>query len=237
MKTTTPIPVLKRRARGLAQADGIPLHQALDQVARSQGYVSWSLLASQQKESTDDTLLSKLVPGDLVLLGARPGQGKTLMGLRLLAEHALQDAVGYFFTLEYTVADVASRLKQMGFAPHNLGGRFVLDTADAINADYIINRVQGAAPGTIIVVDYLQLLDQRRVNPDLTTQVAALRDCAANHGFVIVLLTQIDRSYDRATKPIPDLQDVRLPNPLDLNLFTKGCFIGDGGVAVIQMAS
>jgi hypothetical protein len=31
-------------------------------------------------------------------------------------------------------------------------------------------------------------------------------------------------------KSFPDLEDVRLPNPLDLSLFTKTCFLNNGEV-------
>ena len=43
-----------------------------------------------------------------------------------------------------------------------------------------------------------------------------------------VLISQIDRSYDPSKKPFPGLDDVRLPNPLDLKLFDKACFVHDG---------
>ncbi len=31
-------------------------------------------------------------------------------------------------------------------------------------------------------------------------------------------------------KPFPDLDDVRLPNPLDLSLFDKLCFLNGGDI-------
>ncbi len=103
---------------------------------------------------------------------------------------------------------------------------------DAINADHIMDRLASAQLGTVVVIDYLQLLDQKRSNPDLMVQVRALKAFARDNGLIIVFISQIDRSYDAAAKPCPDLADVRLPNPLDLSLFDKSCFMNDGQVHI-----
>lgn len=79
-------------------------------------------------------------------------------------------------------------------------------------------------------MDDLQLLDQKRANPDPVTQVRALTTFAKDAGPIIVFTSQIDRSYDPSTKSCPDLADVRLPNPLDLKLFDKTCFLHEGAV-------
>ena len=81
-----------------------------------------------------------------------------------------------------------------------------------------------------MVVDYLQLLDQKRENPELMVQVRALRSFARDRGLIFVFISQIDRAYDPLKKPCPGLEDVRLPNPLDLSLFTKTCFLNNGEV-------
>jgi replicative DNA helicase len=64
----------------------------------------------------------------------------------------------------------------------------------------------------------------------LTLQVRALKSFARDRGLVVVFISQIDRSYDPSTRPCPDLRDVRLPNPLDLKLFDKTCFLNNGEV-------
>ena len=81
-----------------------------------------------------------------------------------------------------------------------------------------------------MVIDYLQLLDQRRETPELMVQVLALKSFAKERGLILVFISQIERSYDPSAKPCPDLGDVRLPNPLDLKLFDKTCFLNDGEV-------
>ncbi|MDX8346682.1 DNA helicase [Cognatiyoonia sp. IB215446] len=237
MNCTLPIPVLKSRAKALAKRDRIPLSRALDQMARTQGFSAWSLLAAQEAQSRQNQLLSCLAPGDLVLLGARPGKGKTLMGLQLIADAVADGGRGVFFSLEYTQADVVARLRQLDVDPQALGAVFGLDVSDDISADYVVAQVAGMPSGSLVVIDYLQLLDQRRDHPDLAHQVTALRNCAQRQGLIIVLISQISRNYDPSVRPIPELSDVRLPNPLDLNLFSKTCFFGDGGVRITPVAA
>jgi len=233
MKLSAPIYHLKRRARTLSREERIPLNKALDRIARQEGLNSWSLLAARVAATTPSgELLAKLNPGDLVLLGARPGHGKTLMGLKLIVEAMKLGHRGVFFTLEYNETDVVSRFKTVGGDIAIFNDLFEFDNSDAINADYIMDRLASAQPGTVVVIDYLQLLDQKRSNPELMVQVRALKTFARDNCLIIVFISQIDRSYDAAAKPCPDLADVRLPNPLDLSLFDKSCFMNNGQVRI-----
>ena len=135
-----------------------------------------------------------------------------------------------FFSLEYTERDVLDRLRAIGADPAQFADTFEVDCSDAISADYVVKQMAAAPRGTVVVIDYLQLLDQRRENPDLTVQVRALKSFARDKGLIVVFISQIDRSYDPSTKPCPDLSDVRLPNPLDLKLFDKTCFLNNAEV-------
>lgn len=233
MKLSAPIYHLKRRARILSREENIPLNKALDRIARQEGFTSWSLLAANAAAASPSSkLLATVKPGDLVLLGARPGHGKTMMGLMLIVDALKLGRQGVFFTLEYNETDIVSRFKAVGGDVAGFDDRFEFDNSDAINAEYIMSRLASARPGTVVVIDYLQLLDQKRSNPELTVQIPALKAFARDNGLIIVLISQIDRSYDAAAKPCPDLDDVRLPNPLDLSLFDKSCFINDGKVQI-----
>ncbi|MCG2630092.1 DNA helicase [Bradyrhizobium sp. WYCCWR 13023] len=231
MKLSAPIYHLKRKAKRLSREEGISLHDALDRVATTEGFSAWSLLAAKAAALTPAIrLFPQLQPGDLVLVGARPGQGKTLMSLELAVEAMKYGHRAAFFSLEYTERDVLNRMRAIGVEPTQFRELFEVDCSDAISADYVVKQMAAAPRGTVVVVDYLQLLDQRRENPDLTVQVRALKSFARDKGLIVVFISQIDRSYDPMVKPCPDINDVRLPNPLDLRLFDKTCFINNAEV-------
>jgi replicative DNA helicase len=231
MRLSAPIYQLKRKAKRLSREEGIPLHDALDRIATTEGFSAWSMLAAKAAASTPaNKLFPQFRPGDLVLVGARPGHGKTLMSLELAVEAMRSGHRAAFFSLEYTEKDVLERIQAIGASPAQFRELFEVDCSDAISADYIVKEMAAAPRGTVVVIDYLQLLDQRRENPDLSVQVRALKSFARDKGLIVVFISQIDRSYDPAVKPCPDLDDVRLPNPLDLKLFDKTCFLNNSEV-------
>jgi len=231
MKLSAPIFRLKRQARLLARDAGLPLHKALDQIARAEGFRSWSHLAARHASGRPAAaILDALNPGDMVLLGARPGQGKTQLGLSLAVEAARAGRTACFFTLEYTPADVLALLRAEEAEPANLAPHLILDTSDDICAGHIIARMAETLRGAMAVIDYFQLLDQKRYHPPLDEQVRMLKAFAAETGTIIVMISQIDRSFDAAAGGLPCLADVRLPNPVDLSLFTRTCFLHDGEI-------
>ncbi|TPM27621.1 DNA helicase [Mesorhizobium sp. B2-3-5] len=235
MELSQPVYHLKRQAKLLSREAKIPLHQALDHIAAQEGFASWSLLAAKASEATPaGRLFSRLAPGDLVLVGARPGHGKTLMSLELAVEAMKHGHRSAFFTLEYTRRDVLERFCAIGADPARFDHLFEFDNSDAISADHIVRALESAPRGTLAVIDYLQLLDQKRENPALMDQVRALKAFARDRGVILVFISQIDRSYDPSTKPFPDISDIRLPNPLDLSLFSKACFLNRGEIRFQQ---
>lgn len=237
MKLSAPVYRLKRKAKLLSRDQAIPLHEALNSIAIEEGFSTWSLLASRTSAaSTAERLYGFLEPGDMLLLGARPGQGKTLMGLALAVEAMKAGHSSSFFTLEYTDKQVLERFRAIGVDGTRFGASFAIDSSDAICASHVTRAMAAASRGTLIVIDYLQLLDQKRERPSLMDQVQELKSFARDRGHVIVCISQIDRSYDPSAKSLPDLADVRLPNPLDLSLFDKTCFL-DRGEAHFRLAS
>ena len=229
MKLSAPIFILKQQAKVLSRKRKIPLHQALDQIANREGFNAWSLLSAKAvSDKPTATLLAHLHPGDLVLLGSRPGQGKTLLSLALAIKSMHHGNQAAFFTLDFTRAGVAACFKTMGEDLNMFSDRFLVDDSDQICADYIINQLTSASPNTLVVIDYLQLLDQKRENPDLMNQVQQLKNFARQRHLIILCLSQVDRKYDSAKRPCPGINDVRLPNPLDLGLFNRTCFLNQG---------
>lgn len=229
MKLSAPIHRMKSDARRLARDERLPLHTALDRIAKREGFPRWSLLVSSLPASAG-SIHADLVPGDMLLVGARPGHGKTLMGLKLAVEAMKGGDRAYFFTLEYAVADVLERLRAIGAEPERYADRLVVDTSEDIGADHVIAALGEAPRGTLAVIDYLQLLDQRRDKPALAEQLRRMKAFASRRGVILVFLSQIDRTYDAGAKACPEIGDVRLPNPVDLMLFDRTCFLNQGSV-------
>lgn len=231
MKLSAPIYQLKRRAKLLARDEKIPLHAALDRIARNEGFAAWSLLSARVATGTPaGGMLSRLSDGDLLLLGARPGHGKTLLGLQLLLDAIRDGRKGVFFTFEYTEKEARERIRSLEGETPDLSDALEIVASDDICADYIIGHLAGVSRRTVAVIDYLQVLDQRRSSPELSEQISTLQSFARKTGIVFAFITQIDRSYDPETKPVPDMQDIRLPNKVDVGLFSKACFLHEGKV-------
>jgi replicative DNA helicase len=237
MKCSAPVFRLKRRAKRLAQETNAPLHKALDQIARQEGYRSWSHLSqSSPDRPAPREILADLASGDLVLLGARPGHGKTRLGLALACEAARAGRRSYFFSLVENEASVLDHLRVLGAEKRAIRDHLVIDTSDDICAEYIADRVRLGCSDSVVVVDYLQTLDHKRSNPELAIQLETFGTLARDTRSIVVTISQIDRSFELKNKRLPELTDVRLPNPVSLAVFTKICFLHEGRI-LVQPAS
>lgn len=223
MSISQPVHKLKSHAKKLKQEKSISMTDALNLVAQKEGYSSWSLLMSKLKlPENDREILNYLNPGDLVIIGARPGVGKTSFSIGQLVQ-AIQAAQAkhFYFSLAEVHRDVAGR---MALYDQNIGyneKKFLLDYSDNISAEYIINRTSDIEKGSLVFVDYLQLLDEKRTNPELQIQIEQLKDYAVKTGAIFIFISQVDREVEYRIDKKPQLEDIRLPNPLDLKLFNK----------------
>jgi replicative DNA helicase len=226
MRLSVPIHQLKRRAKLMARGEKIPLHEAQDRIARGEGFGTWSALSARMAaNSPSSALLSKLAEGDMLLLGARPGQGKTLMGLQLLLDAARDGRRAVFFTLEYTDQQAMHRIQSLD---REVRQTPEIVTSSEISADFIVRYLSGSPRGTVAVIDYLQILDQQRSKPSLSEQILVLNDFARESGAILGFISQIDRSFDPERNPLPGLDDVRRPNPIPAGVFSKACFLHAG---------
>ncbi|MET4127975.1 DNA helicase [Roseovarius sp. MBR-6] len=229
MRLSAPIYQLKRRAKLLARHEKIPLHLAQDRVAIDEGFTAWSLLASRvQAGSNEDPLLQELAYGDMLLIAARPGQGKTRLGLQLLLDTAHAGRRSVLFTLEYTEREAIEQFRALADPLPELMPEIV--TSDDICADSIVQHLLGAPRGTVAVIDYLQILDQQRTKPPLSEQMKVLQAFTRSTGVILGVISQIDRSYEPEVTAVPGIADLRLPNPIPSGIFSKACFLNAGEV-------
>ena len=205
MKLSAPVYHLKRRARALSREQGIPLNKALDRIARSEGFSTWGLLAARTSATTPSSeLLAQLSPGNLVLLAARPGQGKTQLGIRLIVEAVQLGRRAVLFTLEYNEREFAAHFEANGGDPASCNGLFEFDNSDAINSDHIMNRL-AAAPWGSSHCDRLSAAarpETQQSGPDGPDSLA-LKAFAGARGLIMVFIAQVDRSYDAIGQTVP----------------------------------
>lgn len=229
MKLSAPVFRLKREARTLARSKTIALNRALDEIAVREGFRSWSHLASVARDQGPSIrLLSALEPGDMVILGARPGQGKTVLGIELLAEAAMSGRPSVFFSSECSWCDVRSKLSGSGYPGLEKSEKFQMVLSDSVCAGKVQETLADPAPGTIAVIDYLQVMDQHRSQPPLGDQIEVLRRFAKTRCTTLVFLSQVHRNFDPKIRTLPGFANIRTTNPVDLSHFDKGCFLHDG---------
>jgi len=226
---SAPIFVLKRQAKALILERDIPLNEALDVIAQREGAVSWSMLAQRSADLLPrrlQDLYGYLNPGDLVLIGSRPGAGKTLLACRVMEQAIKAGANAGFYSLAEPVEPLRERIAAHGVVADGDAKGCWLDCSDDICAEYIEQTsAERLRVGSILVIDYLQMLDERRAHAPLQDQVEALSAFAKRSGCIVLFLCQLDRAvHERRTKP-PSVADIRLPNPLDLGLFNKIVFL------------
>lgn len=193
-----------------------------------EGYSTWSLLVARTAPLERD-LFDGLEPGDLVLVGARPGHGKTLCAVELLASSLRRCGQGWFFALQNDAFDIGGTFDRLGERRGAFGDACVFEHSDEICAQHIIERVGGSvSKRAVVVIDYLQLLDQRRKSPRLQQQVSDLATFAQRTGCIVVLISQIRSGFDSKARRLPAIGDIRLLDDLDTSIFSKLVFLHEG---------
>jgi replicative DNA helicase len=230
MKLSAPIYQLKTKAKKLKKERGIQLTEALNLVAREEGFNNWSLLMSKEEQILPThygEILDYLNPGDVILVGARPGIGKTNFTMGLFVQGLKEKrSKSFYFSLESTFKGLVSRVNSFDESIGQDDELFELNDSDEICSEYIISRAkESVSSGSVIVIDYLQLLDQKRTNPVVQDQINDLVEFAKQTGAIIICISQIDRKLENKTSKRPTLDDVRLVNPLDIKCFNKILFL------------
>lgn len=226
MKLSAPIHVLKAQAQLLKKEKAITNTEALDLIAKREGYNSWALLQSKKDDmfpKSYDEILDFFNPGDIVLIGAQPSKGKTAFTIGLFVQAIKKKiAKNYCFSLSEVHKNVEDIMTAYDESIVEKSHYFELDYSNDINAKYIIEKTHKTiSKRSLIVIDYLQLLDEKRSNPPLQDQVEQLKNYAKEKECIVIFISQISRELENRSDAKPSMEDIRLPNSLELKFFNK----------------
>ena len=188
-----------------------------------------------------DNLLSGLQKSDLVIIGARPSLGKTSLALDMLKHVAVKEGkpVG-MFSLEMSREQVIDRLiaseanvplwklrtgklsddTDFELIQHSLDTLsrapiFIDDTPspNVLQMRSMGRRLQAEHGLSMIVVDYLQLIQPRTNSDNLVAQITeisrGLKGLARELNIPVIALSQLSRASDQREDKIPRLSDLR----------------------------
>lgn len=182
--------------------------------------------------------------GIVTIVAARPGMGKSSLGLATADECSARGHGVHVFSLEDTAESYSDRTLsrtsqvpaesmrnvelnrgQMGDisqAAAKLRGRpWLVDGRSGITADEIVRSVRRhrKAFGTcVVIVDYVQLVKRpQRLSPHeaLTEIVTVLADAAKQDGLAYVVMSQLNRGVEQRTDKRPVLSDLRESGSLE----------------------
>ncbi len=187
----------------------------------------------------DGYLVGGFGPGDLVLLAARPGVGKSTLALQFAVHAARIHGPVFFFSLEMTPTSLMERLfAAQGKVPHDRVRSRTIGQSDRRGLDqaaaelaalplWLDNKAAtvteiGAhcrrlareeGPPSLVVIDYLQLLRPERANASRYEQVTGLsrevKLLAVDLGVPILALSQLNRASEHRSDQTPVLANLR----------------------------
>ncbi|TCU34082.1 replicative DNA helicase [Rhizobium azibense] len=184
-----------------------------------------------------DQILGRIFPGDLGFIGARPGDGKTVLGLQLLDR--IQEDYGpvCFFSLEMRDEDLGRRslagrsgvsvagieegtydafeLEELRAAQKFfMNSRMLVDDRPGIRLDQfrdrcvVLKRSRGLKAAAIDHIRLMKALGKFGNRFDRVEYITGtLKEIAKDVGIAIVALSQVTRSSQRRDDPRPQLND------------------------------
>ncbi len=183
-------------------------------------------------------------PGIVTIVAARPGMGKSSLGLATADECSKAGFGVHLFSLEDTEEAYADRtlsrssgvpaetlrnadlqrgeISDISRAMHGLKGRkWLVDGRSGISADEIVRSVRRhrRANGTcVVIVDYVQLVRRHprmSGHEALTEIVTTLADAAKLDRLAYVVMSQLNRKIEERTDKRPQMQDLRESGSLE----------------------
>ncbi len=210
-----------------------------------QSYDSLSLLSRNQGKylglstnfSSLDNYLMGLGAGNLVLIAARPGMGKTAFALNIAENIGVKDKKTIaVFSLEMSTEELANRMLSSHSGVLNSKFRkgdlvdnewirlnqsaeilskteIYLDDTPGITVPQIKAKLRRLKNVDLVIIDYLQLMDSARKSDSRTQEVSdisrALKLMAKEFGIPVIALSQLSRGPESRPDKRPQMSDLR----------------------------
>ena len=210
-----------------------------------QSYDNLSLLSRNQGKylglstnfSALDNYLMGLGAGNLILIAARPGMGKTAFALNIAENIGIKDKKTIaVFSLEMSTEELANRMLSSHSGVMNSKFRkgdlvdnewirlnqsaeilsktdIYLDDTPGITVPQIKAKLRRLKNVDLVIIDYLQLMDSAKKTDSRTQEVSdisrALKLMAKEFGIPVIALSQLSRGPESRPDKRPQMSDLR----------------------------
>lgn len=181
-----------------------------------------------------DELISGFKPGELIIIAARPGMGKTAFALNISKRACLKYKI-LLFSLEMSAYSLGCRIisaitqiplkkfinKSLDHQDWEIIKKFTnnvnklnlyIDDSSYVNFDIIKDEISSLGDVNLIIIDYLQLIDTSngasRV-AEISKLTRSFKNLARELDVPIILLSQLSRACESRPDKRPTMSDLR----------------------------
>jgi len=208
-------------------------YDSLSMLSRNQG----KYLGLSTNFSSLDNYLMGLGAGNLVLIAARPGMGKTAFALNIAENIGVKDNKTIaVFSLEMSTEELANRMLSSHSGVTNNKFRkgdlvdnewirlnqsaeilsktnIYLDDTPGITVPQIKAKLRRLKNVDLVIIDYLQLMESAKKTDSRTQEVSdisrALKLMAKEFGIPVIALSQLSRGPESRPDKRPQMSDLR----------------------------